>query len=625
MRAAGRPRQGSLSALGTDRRLPVFASSLLSLISPWDRSRAARLTRSPARCPRPVAPPPPPRRHSDPSAPATDPPTTRVPPHTPHKLELDLRQELLNTNDNIEFDSWLGCNFDQDTEQHHRFEHDIPLQRSVSLDRGVDVFNYLQTIGSDWSGSSIGSTWTVHSFGQGIERYRSVEDVPASQIRVKSRRASSDFDGAFGRSLALSVLRDSYRGIDMGSGSLSPQIKKLKWTYSVTDSFEDFADSKVDDLRTTKDAFLRTKRPYCRSCSVESSKSNASSDFEGYVSSGRQSPQIKKLKKNVSLRNLIQVKRATFDLKSDSEDSEIEAFTPYFKDISIKTRKTKELSDKGLETKNLPTLVKHLKSFSLRKNLAETSEGSESSKLKMNEMSDRKRLLHRSMSIDAEKTNVKSEAECGCMDGHQKRIGMTRHMSFVGVKKMETNLRKEVLIKQNMSYLHSSCEDILARSHKKTRRRSIESNADSGFPSMKHTSKIEVRSNIQLPKKDVTTTKGPPSNQVVSINATDENRFQATGVAKCENINPTNTSNLVEISRICDCRICTEDEREDRKSLIRRMLNKLFMKIISGRDYGRKLTYWDENNNLNESEMYTCIMHILKLMLGLWLRHLDHN
>lgn len=487
----------------------------------------------------------------------------------------------------------------------------------MSLDRGVEVLNYLQTIGSDWSGSSVGSTWTVHSYGpESVQRYRSVEDIPASQYRVRSRRASSDFDSVFGRNLALSVLRDSYRGIDMGSGSMSPQIKKLKWSYSFTKSFDDFKDTNdTEVLRTRKTIFLESKRPYSiyKTGSVGSSRSNVSSDVEDYREMRSKSPQIKKLNKNISLRNLVHHKRARIDVKSESDDSEVESYKPYFKDISLRPRKaSRGHSDKGLETSNLPILVKHLKS--LKTPLENASELNS----RKNAELVKRRSFNRSISVETGKTNKDNEAECKCSP--QRKLGMSSHMSFVGVKKLDTSLRKEVLIRQNMSNFHS-CEDILTSSHKKTRRRSIEIKTDIGFASVKDSSKREFSSDIQLLKKSV-----PLRAKAVSTNTVmDTQRLQATSVAKCININHTNTSNLVEISRNCDCRICTEEDREDRKSLIRRILNKLFMKIISCRDYGRKLTYWDDNNNLNENEMYACIMHILKLMLGLWLRHLDHN
>lgn len=463
----------------------------------------------------------------------------------------------------------------------------------MSLDRGVEVFNYLQTIGSDWSGSSIGSNWTVSSGPESVKRYRSVEDIPASHT-VKSRRASSDFDSAFGRSLALSVLRDSYRGIDMGSGSLSPQIKKLKLSYSFR-SFEDFKDTKDED------DFLETKRLYFRSASLESSRSNISSDVEDYREN-RSGILSQKNVNNSSLQDFTRYKRT-----SESDNSEIESYKPYFKDMFIQPANT-----------NDTTSVKHLKSFSYKTPADIATELGSFKTRKSTDIVDRRKSLYRSISTDSDKTNIDGEMKPTC--SRQKKFEMASHLSFVGAQKPSTDLRKEVLIRQNMSNFHS-CEDILAKSSKKLRRGSIESKADTGFPSLKDSSKIEYSSDIQLLKKSIPS-RATPCNQVIF---TDSHRLQATSVAKCENANPTNTSNLVEISRNCDCRICMEEEREDKKSLIRRILNKLFMKIISCRDYGRKLTYWDENNNLNENEMYTCIMHVLKLMLGLWLRHLDHN
>lgn len=217
-----------------------------------------------------------------------------------------MRQELLNTDVDIEFDGWLGNRFEE-TDSRDRFPESL-LQRSVSLDRGIDIAKYLQTIGSDWSGSSVGSTWTVHSDRGSVEHYRSFEDIPASQSRVRSRRASYDLASS-GRSLALAMLRDSYKGIDMGSGSLSPQIKKLKWSFSYISSFDEFRDAKVEEERPQEKVAMAFKRPFCRSISTESSKSNDSIDVHFYrrFRSGRQSPQIKKVKKSDARMKILKV------------------------------------------------------------------------------------------------------------------------------------------------------------------------------------------------------------------------------------------------------------------------------------------------------------------------------
>ncbi|XP_041972146.1 uncharacterized protein LOC121728102 [Aricia agestis] len=160
------------------------------------------------------------------------------------KPELDLRRELLDLNlKGSEVTCWLGefderDESDETDEEDFRFNHDIPLQRSISLDRGLDIFVYLQTIGSETT-SSATSGWTVSSRGNSelrLEQYRSFEDIPASPV-VKSRHISIDVTNS--KNVALSVLRESYAGIE--ESGVSPQIKKLQKTFS----FKNFADYKM--------------------------------------------------------------------------------------------------------------------------------------------------------------------------------------------------------------------------------------------------------------------------------------------------------------------------------------------------------------------------------------------
>ncbi|XP_050677324.1 uncharacterized protein LOC126974010 isoform X1 [Leptidea sinapis] len=264
----------------------VFASSLLSLISPWARSPAAGLCRLPARYPRPLALPPPPRRHSDPTD--TDKHT-----NTPHnkrrrysevkQSQIDLRQELVNLNLNkLEVDNWLGSKFDEGDEDAEfeldfRFSHDIPLQRSISLDRGLDIVNYLQTLGSDWSLSEVTSSesfiWMVDSESNGLrfEQYRSFEDIPAPS-KVKNRHVSLDVTNSMlGNSVALSVLRESYKGIEVDDTNLSPQIRKLQKTFSFK-NFDDYRDStktSAENLNFTYDDTNVVKPPLYRNTSVD--------------------------------------------------------------------------------------------------------------------------------------------------------------------------------------------------------------------------------------------------------------------------------------------------------------------------------------------------------------------
>lgn len=515
---------------------------------------------------------------------------------------------------NIEFDAWLGNKFEEEKHeivQDSRFHHDIPLQRSVSLDRGIDIVNYLQTIGSDWSGSSIGSTWTVDYDGREsvVEQYRSFEDIPASPYKAKSRRASSDFDSSFGRSLALSMLRDSYKGMDMGSGSLSPQIKKLKWSFSFTNSFDEFKDSKdVQELRPEEKMGTKT-RTLRRSHSTESSRSSESNlYFYKKIRSGRQSLLIKR--KNLSLRSSYDDFK---DVKTDEEDNESDTFRPYFKDISITSWKDDEDDDpEMLEMKDLPVVDEQIRKDS------NNFIGSDNKLQGKVDNVETRTTFYRRMSSESAKTN---EEEFQNKSLRVRKIGMPKHMPFVGMKKFEMNLRKEVLIKQNLSKFHS-CEDILA-GNQKLRRRSTEINTVPGLAVLKDSYKLDYSNNMQRLKRSFSQS----VRAVPMFVYTNADRAHQASVAKSNYVNPTNTSNIVDVSRNCDCRICTEEnDEEDRTSLIRRILRKLFMKIISCKQYGRKLTHWDENNNhLNENEMYICIMHVLKLMLGLWLRHLDHN
>lgn len=446
-----------------------------------------------------MAPPPLPRRHSDPIT-TIKPKHRRYSDHKNPKSKLDLRQELINLNlNNHEVDNWLGNEFDE-REEDRFVSHDLTLQRSISLDGGIDIFNYLQTVGSDWSGSSIASSWTVHSDrDRMIEQYRSFEDIPASQKRMKSRRASSDFDSAFGRSLAVSVLKDSFKGIDMDSGSISPQIKKLQRTFSFRNSFEDFKSVKTENLEGT------------------------------------------------------------------DRDSDHCIRVPFYRSMIFDT--------------NLP------------------------------------------------------KPDEGISQERQRKTGLH------GIFSYQTDLRKEVLIKQN-SLNVKSCENISVPKNE-SRRGSADDKTSIGFSLLKNSYKtckgienIRTASNI-LKLRNFSLSPTEIKENLPAIVVT--NYESSSSVAKKEN-----TSNVVDLSRNCDCRICREDEssnssktsirnrdcricREDvgnrKTSYLSRLLTKLFIKIVSA----RKFICWDENNNYNESEMYNCLMQVLKLLFGLWLRHLDHN
>lgn len=447
------------------------------------------------------------------------------------------------------------------------------------------MFDSLQAAGSDWSGSGVGSSWTVHSDGQDsrvIERYRSFEDIAASHS-MRSRRASSDDGTAF--SSGLSVLRDSYIGIAAGSGIPSPHIKKLKWNFSFS-TIDNYA---VDsDCTDEEDIHTATNTPYYRDISTDNTISNESIDhsWKESRSHSRLSPLIKKLRRNITPKHSLQ------DLKSFGSQK----FTSHYDN-----KKSFHNYNKANEGGSLPTLISHGRKNVCTKNSFENIvsrilEGAENAK----------RPFLRSVSTES------SMAQEHDSKGRVRKLGLVRNMSYQGMRKIETDLRKEVL-KQNLCN-HHSCEDIFAGDSKKTYRGTTESSEElaSGFR----------RLNIGNIQNSVCRHESIPT-----IVVTDVERSGESSVAKYGSVNPTITSKIVEISSNCDCRICMEEERYERekKPTARQILCKILVKVASCRDYDRKLMYRDENNNWNEGEMYTSLMHVFKLMLGLWLRHLDHN
>lgn len=496
----------------------VFASSLLSLILPWARSPAARYPLSP-RCPRPVDPPPLPRRHSD--------PTHTPAPNNKHRRysdvknpKPDLRQELQNLNLNKqEFDGWLGDEFKEEFEPYpEQFTHDIPLQRSISLDGGVDIFNYLQNIGSDWSGTEVGSAWTIHSDEREslvFEQYRSFEDIPVSQP-VKSRRVS-DID-TFRRNLALSVLKDSYKGIDTGA-SISPQIKKLQRCFTFPDKLEEFKEAVKNSVENIDEVYQEPKAHL----QIPSSK-----EFGSRSGLHR----VRMLHRSLSFRN------STEDFCNKTDDVKLEDRAPFYRSIS-----TDQRNESTSNAESLP---------------------------------------------------------------RQRRIGVANVCQ--GMR--EVTLRKEVLLKRNMSEF-KSCDNIsVKRLH--SRRLSVEPYV------LNHSGIADISPLLKL-NHPFSYTKPSIVPTIVITDADSTN--VANKISKTSIVSADRTSKIVSIR--CDCRICTE---EARGSFARKMLSKLFVKIASGRGMVRDRNdrrYQDENNN--DSDMYKCIMNVMKLLLGLWLRHLDHN
>ncbi|CAB3222213.1 unnamed protein product [Arctia plantaginis] len=433
-------------------------------------------------------------------------------------IAVDLRQELQDLNlGTQEFDSWLGEKFDENDEfkneaYYDSFTRDIPLQRSISLDRGIDIFSHFQRIGSEWSGS-FHSVWTVgteeseEGYGTLTERYRSFDDVPASLV-TRSRRASTGGrDATSERNIALTVLKDSCKGIDTSKGTMSPQIRILSRCNTVSETFES-----INDSTNNKEIFERERHV------VKSRKKLkvVIPKLQGITKSCPVSPNIQRLR--------------NFSFRSSAEDF----VSSYISDNDV---------DENLE-------------------LSEP--------------------FCKSISVDQDYGDIKKQRRSGLL-----------------AIKREYSLRKGVLVKQEFQ----NCAKLGRR------RGSLEYvRATSAGLKDKNSGKLQ---------KDVTISSDGdlrigPKIIICRAGSTINGSFAESKKHL--------TSNLVDISRNCDCRICTEGDKE---SYVQKAMNKFFVKVVSYRDYTRKL-YW-ETNNWNENEMYNCFMHILKLLLGLWLRHHDHN
>ncbi|XP_069356771.1 uncharacterized protein Rilpl isoform X1 [Maniola hyperantus] len=487
----------------------VFASSLLSLISPWAGSRDARGRT--ARAPRTPAPPPPPRRHSDPAT-AHHAHSPQKTPHTTHrrfsdtrhtKPGLDLRQELLQLNlSTRDVDKWLGSKFDEKEEDYEvdfRFAHDIPLQRTISLDRGIDIFNYLQTLSeSSDSASDAVSFWTIGSddgSGLRVEQYRSFDDIPASPFKAKSRHVSVDVTNTMlGNSLAFSVLKESYKGLDAESGTVTPHIRKLQKTFSFK-SFDEYRES------------------------AKSSTENLAR-VETEVDLGR-----------------IEMRHPTHVCRSISFESENENKSPRQRRFGVTSN---AWQDNSSNTNILP----------------------------------KPNLIH-----------FKSCDDVFVQDGKHSRLRSVEAIDRVSKVTFLEDKKDKI------------CQSDAIRNIRKLRRNLL-----------MH-SKSECRE-LGVPKIIVT--------EVDSSNEIDVANIEKDIILR-------ETSNLVEIGRNCDCSICSGNEGEQKVSFLSRNLNRIFVRLVSYKEYGRKLAFWDENNNLNENEMFSCFIHIMKLLLGLWLRHSDHK
>lgn len=488
-------------------------------------SSGARCRRSLAARPPllPPRPPPLPRRHSIPSSSHTDTPTHTPTRHTRYSdnrnpvSKLDLRQELQNLNlGTQEFDSWLGEKFDESDEFENEayddsFTRDIPLQRSISLDRGIDIFSHFRRIGSELSGS-FHSVWTVgteeseEGYGTLTEKYRSFDDVPASPV-TRSRRASTGGgrDATSERNIVMTVLKDSCKGIERSKGTMSPQMRIIGRCYTVSETFDSINDSTNNKEIVEREQAIKSRKKL----------KVVIPRLEGSIRSCPVSPNIQRLR--------------NFSFRSSAEDF----VSSYISDND---------GDKNLEFSEPVCKI---------------------------------------ISVDRDFGDIKK----------QKRSGL------LAINR-EDSLRKGVLVKQELQ----NCE-IIGR-----RRGSLEARATSACLNDKKLGYLQ---------KDVTISSNGDLRIGPKIIICHAGSNINGSVAKYEK---HLTSNLVDISKNCDCRICTEC---DKGSYVQKAMNKFFIKVISYKDYTRNL-YW-ETNTWNENEMYNCFMHILKLLLGLWLRHLDHN
>lgn len=479
-----------------------------------------------------MAPPPLPRRHSVP----TNTKNITTSKHrrysdykNPKKSKLDLRQELINLNlNNQEVNTWLGNEYEEKQEYNYeQFLNDIPLQRSLSLDGGIEIFKYLQTVGSDWSGSSVASSWSVDSDkDRMMEKCRSFEDISASQYILKSRRASSDYDYSFNSSLGLSVLRTSYKDLEMESGSIPPGIKKLQRMFSFRSTLEDF--------------------------------------------------------KEISIENLC----------DDSHESTV----PTYKDISLETKFEDDFKEKNIRQR------KHAIQINIP--------------YQRKEVSKRNVYCNSLQDLSVKKIEMKRRGSLGHKPDN--RLGLTLlKNSYKGIETDSGKISPRILKLRKSFSMLSSDVNTSAVTNASESDLKIENSVAKHNPT--NTSNLVEKSSL-IPKLIISNSSSL-SNESINLNSKSSTLVEIpTNIVVNTTLKVACTSNLVDVSRNCGCRIC-RDEGNDETSFLRRII-KSFMKILYG---SRKLMYWDENNNLNESEMLACLIQVLKFLFGLWLRNLDHH
>lgn len=430
---------------------------------------------------------------------------------------------------------WLGKEYEENPEFDYDLDNnDIPLHRSVSLDGGIEIFKYLQTVGSDWSGSSVASSWTVDADNDRmLEKCRSFEDIPASQ-NMKSRRSSSDFDYSFNKSLGLSALRSSYKDLEMESGSISPRIKKLQRIFSLRNTFEDFK-----EISTASDGRLEIRVPSYRDISFETKKEH---DFKEQNIRQRKSGIQSNIPYHMNLRKEV-LKRNVYHAS--------------LQDLCAKKIVTERRGSAGCKPE-----------FRLGSSLVK--DGYKCIETDSGRISSRIMKLKKSFSIlnsDVNKSAITTASESNL--------------------KIENSVAKYFTTKT--SSMVENTADLVEKSSL------IPEIILSNYSSLSNVS-VNLKSN---------------TSSLVEI---------PTSIVADTTLKVAYTSNLVGVSRSCDCRICREEGNEQTSFLSR--IVKSFMKILYG---SRKLIYWDENNNMNESEMLACLIQVLKFLFGLWLRNLDHN
>ncbi|GBP13998.1 RILP-like protein homolog [Eumeta japonica] len=249
-----------------------------SLTSPWDRSPRARSPRwHPRWPPARLELPPPPRAR--PRLPRPHPRTRNASTRrcSDSEAPLDLRRELQAELDlresNLEIACWLGnkyysrdiIEYDSDNPKIDDDDDDdyyVPLQRSLSLDRGLQVSKCLQTLGSQLSIRGCGSTWTVYSDGMVVanrfsdDAYSSYANLPALPKIVLSLEGSYQD--------LTSPLYGSGDAIDVNTDD------------SILDEQSSLGRRHLTVTEGNRDAPVSPNRSFTRSLSFDPKKDNAS-------------------------------------------------------------------------------------------------------------------------------------------------------------------------------------------------------------------------------------------------------------------------------------------------------------------------------------------------------------